>query len=281
MRPAELLQFYTRDPRAGGLRGALKTQGTKVEMHGAVGSAIPLAIAGMLSHEDELANPRHHVFVLDDKEQAAYFMNDLQSVLGDARPILFYPRSARVPYADEATVENANIAMRAEVLNEINGGRDGLIVVTFPEALAEQVITRKELSDQTFTISLGETYTMDFLDEVLLAYEFEKVDFVYEPGQYSMRGGIVDIFSYSFDHPYRIEFFGDDVDSIRKFDPTSQLSVAKMTRATVVPNVGNTSLHDAHEPFFSFLPPSAVMWMADAKRCEMGLDKAMERARSH
>ncbi|MGB2470126.1 MAG: hypothetical protein ACPIA5_04680, partial [Flavobacteriales bacterium] len=82
MRPADLLQFYTRDPRAGGLRGALKTQGAKVEMHGAVGSAIPLAIAGMLSHEDEVANPRHHVFVLDDKEQAAYFMNDLQSVLG-------------------------------------------------------------------------------------------------------------------------------------------------------------------------------------------------------
>ena len=281
MRPDDLLQFYARDPRAASLREALGGEGAKVEMHGAVGSAIPLAIAGMLAHEDELAHPRHHVFVLDDKEQAAYFMNDLQSVLEDRRPVLFYPRSARVPYSEEATVENANIAMRAEVLNEINGGRDGLLVVTFPEALAEQVITRKELSDQTFTISLGETYTMDFLDEVLLAYDFEKVDFVYEPGQYSMRGGIVDIFSFSFDHPYRIEFFGDDVDSIRKFEPTSQLSVAKMTRATIVPNVGNTSLHEAHEPFFGFLPQDAVLWMADAKRCAAGLDKAMERAKAH
>ncbi|MGB1636529.1 MAG: transcription-repair coupling factor, partial [Flavobacteriales bacterium] len=281
MRPADLLQFYVRDPRNGSLRGALANQGTKVEMHGAVGSAVPLSAAGFLSHEDEQSNPRHHVFVLDDKEQAAYFMNDLQAVLEDSRPVLFYPRSARVPYAEAETVENANIAMRAEVLNEINGGRDGLCIVTFPEALAEQVITRKELSDQTFTISLGESYTMDFLDEVLLAYEFEKVDFVYEPGQYSMRGGIVDIFSFSFDHPYRIEFFGDEVDSIRKFDPTSQLSVAKMTRATVVPNVGNSRLHEAHEPFFSFLPPNSVLWMADAKRCEAGLDKAMERARSH
>ena len=250
-------------------------------MHGAVGSAIPLSIAGFLSHEDEQSTPRHHLFVLDDKEQAAYFMNDLQSVLDDTRPVLFYPRSARVPYTEEETVENANVAMRAEVLNEINGGRDGLCIVTFPEALAEQVITRKELSDQTFTISIGESYTMDFLDEVLLAYEFEKVDFVYEPGQYSMRGGIVDIFSFSFDHPYRIEFFGDDVDSIRKFDPTTQLSVAKMTRATIVPNVGNTSLHESHEPFFSFLPQDSVLWMADAKRCEAGLDKAMERARAH
>ena len=186
-----------------------------------------------------------------------------------------------MPYAEEGRVENANVAMRAEVLNEINGGRDGLCIVTFPEALAEQVITRQELSNQTFTLSLGESYTMDFLDEVLLAYEFEKVDFVYEPGQYSMRGGIVDIFSFSFDHPYRIEFFGDDVDSIRKFDPTTQLSVAKMTRATIVPNVGNTSLHESHEPFFSFLPQDSVLWMADAKRCEAGLDKAMERARAH
>ena len=281
MRPADLLQFYVRDPRNGALREALDVPAQKVELHGMVGSAVPLSAAGFLAHEAEAGKRRHHLFVLDDKEQAAYFMNDLQAMVGEERPILFYPRSARVPYAEEGRVENANVAMRAEVLNEINGGRDGLCIVTFPEALAEQVITRQELSNQTFTLSLGESYTMDFLDEVLLAYEFEKVDFVYEPGQYSMRGGIVDIFSFSFDHPYRIEFFGDDVDSIRKFDPTTQLSVAKMTRATIVPNVGNTSLHESHEPFFSFLPQDSVLWMADAKRCEAGLDKAMERARAH
>ena len=281
MRPADLLQFYVRDPRNGALREALDVPAQKVELHGMVGSAVPLSAAGFLAHEAEAGKRRHHLFVLDDKEQAAYFMNDLQAMVGEERPILFYPRSARVPYAEEGRVENANVAMRAEVLNEINGGRDGLCIVTFPEALAEQVITRQELSNQTFTLSLGESYTMDFLDEVLLAYEFEKVDFVYEPGQYSMRGGIVDIFSFSFDHPYRIEFFGDDVDSIRKFDPTTQLSVAKMTRATIVPNVGNTSLHESHEPFFSFLPQDSVLWMADVKRCEAGMDKAMERARAH
>ena len=281
MRPADLLQFFIRDPRNGALRQALSVPAQKTELHGMVGSAIPLSVAGFLAHEEETSNKRHHLFVLDDKEQAAYFMNDLQNMVGDIRPILFYPRSARVPYAEAEQVENANIAMRAEVLNEINGGRDGLCIVTFPEALAEQVITRKELSEQTFTIGIGERYTMDFLDEVLLSYEFEKVDFVYEPGQYSMRGGIVDIFSFSFDHPYRLEFFGDEVDSIRKFDPTSQLSVAKMTRATIVPNVGNTELHEAHEPFFSFLPSDSVLWMADATRCAAGLDKAMERARAH
>ena len=100
MRPTDLLQFYVRDPRTGALRGAVSQRGAKVEIHGAVGSAIPLSIAGFLSHEDERSNPRHHLFVLDDKEQAAYFMNDLQSVLDDTRPVLFYPRSARVPYTE-------------------------------------------------------------------------------------------------------------------------------------------------------------------------------------
>ena len=169
------------------------------------------------------------MFVLDDKETAAYFLNDLEQLLGKSHRILFFPRSARVPYQEEVT-ENANIAMRAEVLNEINRDGKGLAIVTFGEALAEQVISQRELSEQTFSLALGEKYTMDFLDEVFIEYGFHKVDFVYEPGQYAVRGGIVDVFSYSFDHPYRIEFFGDEVESIRKFDPTNQLSINKMCR---------------------------------------------------
>jgi len=110
MRPADLLQFFVRDPRNGALRDALSHRGNKVELHGAVGSGIPLVTAGVLCHEDELIQPRHHVFILDDKEQAAYFMNDLQAVLENIRPVLFYPRSARVPYAEEEAVEHANIA---------------------------------------------------------------------------------------------------------------------------------------------------------------------------
>ena len=127
------------------------------------------------------------------------------------------------------------------------------------------VITQKELSAQTFSIDVGNTFTLDFLDEVFLEYGFEKVDFVYEPGQYAMRGGIVDVFSYSFDHPYRIEFFGEEIESIRKFNPVSQLSVSKLTRATIVPNVGNKTLHQSWEAFFSFIPEDSVIWMTDVK----------------
>ena len=289
MRPDDLLNFYRRDSRTGTILGALENRGTKIELRGVVGSSLALIAAGVFERELELSKEkggalRHHVFVLDDKEQAAYFMNDLEQVLVEnPRPTFLFPRSARVPYQEEVT-ENANIAMRAEVLNEINGGREGCVIVSYPGALSEQVITQKELSAQTFSISVGDNFTLDFLDEVFLEYGFDKVDFVYEPGQYAMRGGIVDVFSFSFDHPYRIEFFGEEIESIRKFDPVTQLSVNKLTRATIVPNVGSNtakSLHENQEPFFSFIPSKSVVWMTDVKSCELGLEKELEKATAH
>ena len=282
MRPDDLLEFYRRDNRATTVLNSLKNEGTKVELRNVVGSALPLSVCGILERELESGSkPRHHLFVLEDKESAAYFMNDVEQILNkNPRPVFLYPRSARVPYQEEA-VENANIGMRTQVLNEINGGREGCLIVSYPGALSELVVTKKKLSSQTFTIALGENYTLDFIDEVLMEYGFEKVDFVYEPGQYAMRGGIVDIFSFSLDYPYRIEFFGEEIDSIRKFDPVSQLSVGKLTRATVVPNVGKKMLHESKESFFSFIPQDTVIWMNDVVRCEKGLSTELEKARAH
>ena len=280
MRVDELIQFYRADARAQLLRRTWDHEGSKTELKGIVGSATPLLAASLfreVGNSESLTNQPSHLFVLDDKETAAYFLNDLEQLLGKSHRILFFPRSARVPYQEEVT-ENANIAMRAEVLNEINRDGKGLAIVTFGEALAEQVISQRELSEQTFALALGEKYTMDFLDEVFIEYGFNKVDFVYEPGQYAVRGGIVDVFSFSFDHPYRIEFFGDEVESIRKFDPTNQLSINKMTRAVVVPNIGDQALHEAVEPFFNFIPADTRIWLADAARCEKQLEKAMEKA---
>lgn len=285
MRVDDLLNFYRADQRAKLLNGCWEKDGSKAELKGIVGSAPALLAAAILSpnkgttDEFNLRDAPSHLFILDDKESAAYFLNDLQQLIGGTHNILFFPRSARVPYQEEVT-ENANIAMRAEVLNEINRHGKGLAIVTFSEAIAEQVISKRELSEQTFALALGEKYTLDFLDEVFIEYGFSKVDFVYEPGQYAVRGGIVDVFSYSFDHPYRIEFFGDEIDSIRKFDPISQLSVNKMTRAVVVPNIGDRSLHESVEPLFNFIPGDTRIWMADAKRTERHLKEAKERAES-
>ena len=187
MRPDDLLNFYRRDLRTGTLMGGLEKTGAKIELKGIVGSSLALVAAGVLERESENLHEdrsklKHHIFVLEDKEHAAYFMNDLEQILVEnPRPIFLFPRSARVPYQEEVT-ENANVAMRAEVLNEINGGREGCIIVTYPGALSEKVITQKELSAQTFSLGLGDTFTLDFLDEVFLEYGFEKVDFVYEPG---------------------------------------------------------------------------------------------------
>ena len=281
MRAEELLTFYQLDPRAQALRQAWEQEGSKVELKGMVGSATAMlaasCIADEIAPEDLAQKAPSHLFILDEKESAAYFLNDLEQLLGKRKKALFFPRSARVPYQEEIT-ENANIAMRAEVLNEINRAQQGLIIVTFTEAIAERVISRRELSEQTFTLSLGEKYTIDFLDEVFIEYGFNKVDFVYEPGQYAVRGGIVDVFSYSFDHPYRIEFFGDEVESIRKFDPVNQLSINKMTRAVIVPNIGDRSLHESVEPFFNFIPANTRIWVTDAARCKKHLEKSMERA---
>jgi len=280
MRVDELIQFYKADSRAQLLQTTWRSEGSKTELKGIVGSATPLLAASLFDQwgdSSAIAEQPSHLFILDDKESAAYFLNDLEQLLGKSHRILFFPRSARVPYQEEVT-ENANIAMRAEVLNEINRDGKGLAIVTFGEALAEQVISQRELSEQTFALALGEKYTLDFLDEVFIEYGFNKVDFVYEPGQYAVRGGIVDVFSYSFDHPYRIEFFGDEVESIRKFDPTNQLSINKMTRAVVVPNIGDQALHEAVEPFFNFIPADTRIWVADAARCEKQLEKALEKA---
>lgn len=173
----------------------------------------------------------------------------------------FYPASYRVPYQLEET-DNANVVARAEVLEKINSGKNGWIV-TYPEALFEKVPTKKNLTKNTLRVDVGKTYSIDFINELLLEYHFERVDFVYEPGQFSIRGGIVDVYSYSNEHPYRIEFFGDEVESIRTFDASSQLSIGNFNYFNVIPNVqgqlnleGNGTFFEfqVNKPFFGFLP---------------------------
>ncbi|MGB0250061.1 MAG: transcription-repair coupling factor, partial [Flavobacteriales bacterium] len=160
MRVDDLLNFYRADRRAHLLNACWENEGSKAELKGIVGSAPALLAASMLSPGGEMADDSalrdapSHLFVLDDKESAAYFLNDLQQLIGDTHNVLFFPRSARVPYQEEVT-ENANIAMRAEVLNEINRHGKGLAIVTFGEAIAEQVISKRELSEQTFALALG------------------------------------------------------------------------------------------------------------------------------
>lgn len=200
-----------------------------------------------------------HVFVLNEKEEAAYFLNDLETLLPDNRAV-FFPTSSRLPYQESRT-DNTNVLLRAETLEAIGQERDFLAVVTYPEALSEKVVTQKHLKSNTLIINQGEQLSLDFLNELLFEYEFERVDFVTGPGQFSIRGGIVDIYSFANDHPFRVELFGDEVDSLRTFDPATQLSVKNHGRITVVPNLQEKLRREFRESFFEFLPEGSTLWM--------------------
>lgn len=217
-----------------------------------------------------------HLVVLTDKEEAAYFLNDLQQLNKESNRILFFPHSYKKPYQEEQ-IDNANVVARAEVLERINRMRDA-IVVTYPQALVEKVMTKKQFAQSVMEVKNGGTYSLDFMNELLIEHHFEKVDFVYEPGQFSVRGGIVDVFSYSNDQPYRLEFFGDEVDSIRTFDPVNQLSIAKHDRMTIVPNVQRHLVAEKRETFLEFLPSDTVLWLKDVLLTKGQIEKAYEEA---
>ena len=189
---------------------------------------------------------------------------------------MFYPASYRTPYQLEET-DNANVVARAEVLEKINNGKNAWIV-TYPQALFERVPTQKRLSENTMRVETGKTYSIDFFNELLLEYGFERVDFVYEPGQFSIRGGIVDIFSFSNDHPFRVEFFGDEVDSIRTFDPVSQLSISKHTHFSIVPNVQQQLILNGNGTFLEFVGKQATLWLASNDLVKAALEKDYEKA---
>src|SRR5690606_34403260 len=152
------------------------------------------------------------------------------------------------------------------------------IIVTYPDALFEKVITRKELDKNTLKIKLDDTLSLDFLNEVLFEYQFKRVDFVTEPGEFSVRGGIMDVFSFSNDEPYRIEFFGDEVDSIRTFDVETQLSNLKVNKITIIPNVENKFLDESRESILKYISPDTIVFSKNLNLVYDRLDSFFERA---
>ncbi|MFD0965219.1 transcription-repair coupling factor [Pseudofulvibacter geojedonensis] len=216
------------------------------------------------------------LLVLNDKEEAAFYLNDLELLLND-KDVMFYPGSYRRPYQIEET-DNANVLLRAEVLNRINSRKKPALIVTYPEALFEKVVTKKELEKNTLKIAVNDTITIDFINEVLFEYQFKRVDFVTEPGEFSVRGGIVDVFSFSNDEPYRIEFFGDEVDSIRTFDVETQLSLEQLKKVSIIPNVEIKHLEESRESFFKYLSNQTVVFVKSLEMLVAKTDKLFDKA---
>ncbi|MEY2970752.1 MAG: hypothetical protein RLZZ599_1125 [Bacteroidota bacterium] len=272
MELADLLSHYSDHPLVDALASAAASQQTQAIGYRTAGSSH----TALLAAAAYLRTGTTQLIIAESKEQAAYLQNDLEKLLGKT-PCYFYPASYRRPYEVEQT-DNANVLLRAEVLNHLSSRRKAPLVITFTEALFEKVVTKKELETNTLKLHVGEKISIDFLNETLFEYRFERVDFVTSPGQFSVRGGIVDIFSFSKENPYRIEFFDDEVEGIRYFDIESQRTIGKASKMSIVPNVENKTFLEARAPFLSYLPKDTQLWINTPSLLVAGLDRLMDLA---
>ncbi|RMA66177.1 transcription-repair coupling factor [Ulvibacter antarcticus] len=251
-------------------KNASETQ-EKLSVSGLAGSSLSIVIATVFKTSE-----KPFLLIFNDKEEAAYHLNDLENLLGDQN-VLFYPGSYRRPYQIDET-DNANILLRSEVLNRINSRKKPSLIVSYPEALFEKVVTRKDLEKNTLKIAVDDNLSIDFVNEVLFEYRFKRTDFVTEPGEFSVRGGILDVFSFSNDEPYRIEFFGDDVDSIRTFDVETQLSLEQLKKISIIPNVENKMMQESRESFLKYIASKTVVFLKNEELFSSSIDKLFQKA---
>ncbi len=219
---------------------------------------------------------RPFLLIFNDKEEAAYFYNDFQNLVGENR-VLFFPESYRRAYQIEET-DNANVLQRAKVLNHLQSRQKPQIVVTYPAALFEKVVVKKELLNNTLKIKIGDKLSMDFLYDLMFEYKFEQVDFVTQPGEFSIRGGILDVFSYGDDEPYRIELFDDEVESIRSFDIETQLSEQKLKSVQIIPNLSDKTLIQQRQSFLDYIKKNTLIYLKDRRASLSVLDKLYDKA---
>ena len=257
----QLTSFFYQHPvykKILGLFSAGRRQ--KLHIRGLRGSSGAVLAANLLDPASRL-----QVFILNDKEEAAYFANDIAAIIGEDR-VLFFPASFKrsIQYQQP---DSTAVVLRAETLEKIASGAEQIqktAIVTYPESLIETVISRKKLGENTLQLHTGEKISIDFIKDILQNYQFTRVDFVYEPGHYSIRGSIVDIFSFSSDKPYRIDFFGDEVESIRTFDIESQLSVTKHERISIIPNIQEMTGAEQIS-FLEYLPEDTILWIGNVE----------------
>ena len=273
MSKQEIVNRYQESVKVKQVLKQIQKDKNQIQITNLVGSSMSLVISETFKKDD-----KSYLLVFNDKEEAAYHLNDLEQLLTQKR-VLFYPGSYRRPYQIEET-DNANVLMRSEVLNRINSRKKPAIIVTYPEALFEKVVTKKDLERNTLKLSVSESVSLDFVNEILFEYNFNRVDFVTEPGDFSVRGGIIDVFSFSNDEPFRIEFFGDEIDSIRTFDVETQLSKEKLRKASIMSNVENKTLQEKRESFLQYITSNTVVFIKNSDLLIGKLDKLFGRAES-
>lgn len=241
----------------------LKENHQNIIIQGLAGSSGAFLLASLFSREKMLT-----CVVLPDKESASYFYDDITSLIGDEY-VLFFP-SAYKRSVEYLKTDRTNIVLKTEVLSKLSSGKKPYFIVSYPGAIMEKVVKTRELTKNTLEINAGDKLSMDFVIEVLNEYGFHHEDFVYEPGTYSIRGSIIDVFSFSNEQPYRIDFFGDEVESIRSFDPESQLSTDRQKKVQIIPNIHEHLTQEEKVSFFDFINKNCRFWLDQP---EMVIDK--------
>ena len=260
----ELEKIYARLPQVSALAQALGKSSVKtIFLEGLLGSSAPMLFGSLAP---KCKSPL--LFILQDAEEAGYFYHDLVQLLGD-KDVLFFPSSYRraIKYAQR---DSANEILRTEVLTRVGEG----YIVTYPEAVAELVVSKKNLDARTLVLERNQTIDVMEIVKTLRAFGFREVDYVYEPGQFALRGSILDVYSYSCEYPYRIDFFGDDIDSIRTFEVEDQLSKDRRDRIEIVPEL--TTMSEEKVPFLSFIPKETVLVVKDYLYVRDAIDRAYQ-----
>ncbi|MGB2057486.1 MAG: transcription-repair coupling factor [Flavobacteriaceae bacterium] len=271
MSKQEIVNQYQESAKVKQILNQIQRDNNHIQITNLVGSSMSFVISETFKKDE-----KSYLLIFNDKEEAAYHLNDLEQLL-DQKRVLFYPGSYRRPYQIDET-DNANVLMRSEVLNRINSRKKPVIIVTYPEALFEKVVTKKDLEKNTLKLAVSEKVSLDFVNEILFEYNFNRVDFVTEPGDFSVRGGIIDVFSFSNDEPFRIEFFGDEIDSIRTFDVETQLSKQKLRKASIMSNVENKTLQEKRESFLKYISSNTVIFLKNKELLIGKLDKLFSKA---
>ncbi|MEO9022419.1 MAG: transcription-repair coupling factor [Ginsengibacter sp.] len=255
-----LMNGYANDSRIFTIaEGILLFEPQHIHLSGLHGSASQFIFSAVFNHST--TSGLNHLVILRDAEEAAYFHNTIENITG-ALDIFYFPYSYKTK-KNFHQLNSSHVMLRTEALTKISSGGNRKVVVTYPEALFEKVILSKTLSQNIISFKTGETINVDELMERFVGHGFTRSDFVYEPGQFAMRGGILDIYSYGNEKPYRIELFGNEIDSIRLFDPETQLSERKLSEVKIIPNVETQFSSGEKVSLLNFLPDNTIVWCED------------------
>ena len=236
------------------------------QFKGLVGSGLNFKLVSAFKNLD-----RTFLMVLDNAEQAAYHLNDLEQLLS-SKEVLYFPASYREAYNPEAT-DNANVLLRSEVLKKLSNSKKKKIIVTYPQALFEKVISQHTLKRKTLTVKTGDVIGLDFVNETLFEYGFDRVNFVTQPGEFSVRGGIIDVFSFAHQHPYRIEFFDEEIESLRSFDVNTQLSISPLDQIDLLPNTSKVTFSEKRKSLIDSLPKESTVVFNQLDLCLDRIEK--------